>query len=67
LGVTPLSMRRFFQLVLAVGLLSFACRGRPDTPVPLPAGFAVQTLSGEHLSPLQMRGTPWVVNLWLPT
>jgi hypothetical protein len=60
-------MRRFLQLLAAVGLFCVACRGRLDSPVPLPASFAVQTLSGEHLTAEKMRGTPWVVNVWLPT
>jgi hypothetical protein len=60
-------MRRFFHLLAAAGLLCVACRGRSNSPVPLPASFAVQTLSGEHLTPEKMRGTPWVVNVWLPT
>jgi hypothetical protein len=60
-------MRHFLQLLIAVGLLSAACRGRPTTPFPLPASFAVLTLSGERLTPEKMRGTAWVVNLWLPT
>jgi hypothetical protein len=60
-------MRRPFHLLAAVGLLSVACRERPFTPFPLPASFAVQTLSGQHLKPEQMRGSAWVVNFWLPT
>jgi hypothetical protein len=60
-------MRRFFQLLAAVGLLSVACRGRPSAPFPLPPSFAVLTLSGERLTPDKMRGSAWVVNLWLPT
>ena len=60
-------MRRFLLLLAAVGLCSVACRGRPFTPFPLPANFAVQTLSGARLTGEQMRGSAWVVNFWLPT
>jgi hypothetical protein len=60
-------MRRSFQLLAAVGLLCVACRGQRFTPFPLPASFAVQTLSGTRLTGEQMRGSTWVVNFWLPT
>ena len=60
-------MRPFLPLVAALALLAVACSGRPFTPFPLPASFAVQRLSGEHLTAAQMRGSAWVVNFWLPT
>jgi hypothetical protein len=60
-------MRRTIFLIAAAAFLAAACQGRPLTPAPLPAGFAVQTLSGQRLTPQQMRGTAWVVNFWLPT
>jgi hypothetical protein len=59
-------MRRFLPLVAAVCLVSVGCRERPVN-FPLPASFAVQRLSGEHLTGQQMRGSAWVVNFWLPT
>ena len=60
-------MQRFFPYLAAAALFFAACRERPFVPFPLPASFAVQKLSGEHLTAAQMRGTPWVVNFWLPT
>ncbi|MGO8968396.1 MAG: hypothetical protein ACLQDQ_02390 [Myxococcaceae bacterium] len=59
-------MQRLLPFLAAAALLFVACR-RPFTPYPLPANFAVQRLSGEHLTAAQMRGSPWVVNFWLPT
>jgi hypothetical protein len=60
-------MRHSLLLIAAAALLTVACRGKPVVATPLPASFAVQTLSGQHLKPEQMRGTPWVVNFRLPT
>jgi cytochrome oxidase Cu insertion factor (SCO1/SenC/PrrC family) len=59
-------MRRLLLLAATAALLA-ACRERAYPTVPLPASFAVRTLSGERLSAEGMRGTPWVVNFWLPT
>ncbi len=33
---------------------------------PLPQDFQVTTLQGEVLTPESMRGTPWVINIWVP-
>lgn len=60
-------MTRFLLFIAAAGLLTVGCRAKPFTPAPLPASFAVRTLSGERLTPEQMRGSAWVVNFWLPT
>ncbi len=60
-------MRRLLPFLAAAALLAVACRGKPFTPFPLPASFAVQRMSGEHLTAAQMRGSAWVVNFWLPT
>lgn len=60
-------MQRLFPFLAAAAVLVGACRGRPFTPTPLPGSFAVQRLSGEHLTAAQMRGSAWVVNFWLPT
>jgi hypothetical protein len=60
-------MRRLLPLLAATTLLYTGCRQQPFAPAPLPAGFAAQLLSGEHLTAATMRGSPWVVNLWLPT
>jgi hypothetical protein len=59
-------MRRLFPFLAVVCLSLVGCRERPVN-FPLPASFAVQRLSGEHLTGLEMRGSPWVVNFWLPT
>jgi len=59
-------MRCLLPVLVAAALLT-ACRERTSPPVPLPASFAVRTLSGERLTAETMRGTPWVVNFWLPT
>lgn len=59
-------MRRLLPFFVAAALLA-ACRERTYPTVPLPAGFAVRTLSGERLTAETMRGKPWVVNFWLPT
>jgi hypothetical protein len=60
-------MRLPLHLLVAAGLLLVACRERPLAPAPLPTSFAVRTLSGQRLTPEEMRGVPWVVNFWLPT
>ncbi|HMK74275.1 MAG TPA: hypothetical protein VK454_13100 [Myxococcaceae bacterium] len=59
-------MRRLLLLAATAALLA-ACRERAYPKAPLPAGFAVRTLSGERLTAEGMRGSPWVVNFWLPT
>jgi len=33
---------------------------------PLPASFEVTTLTGEKLSAAELKGRPWVINLWVP-
>jgi hypothetical protein len=46
-------------------LAAIGCEAR-YTPRPLPSTFAVRRLDGERLDAAQMRGKPWLVNLWLP-
>jgi hypothetical protein len=60
-------MTRCFFLLAPAALLFAGCHETAAKPFPLPASFAVQTLSGQHLTPAGMRGSPWVVNFWLPT
>lgn len=33
---------------------------------PLPANFEVHTLDGRVLTPKELRGKPWVINIWVP-
>lgn len=49
-----------------VVLLSVLGCEAPYTPRPLPAAFAVRRLDGQRIGPAEMRGRPWLVNLWLP-
>lgn len=60
-------MLRKFCILASATLVVSGCHRQPAAPDSLPASFAVQRLSGEHLTAAQMRGSPWVVNFWLPT
>jgi hypothetical protein len=53
-------------LLLFVALVAAAGCERPFPPRPLPGAFAVRGLDGQSITPAEMRGTPWLVNLWLP-
>jgi hypothetical protein len=59
-----MSLRR--ALLLVVVLMAAASCERSFTPRPLPTAFAVRGLDGRSITPAEMRGTPWLVNLWLP-
>jgi hypothetical protein len=59
-------MSRLRALLLLVTLMAASSCERSFTPQPLPSAFAVRALDGRSITPAQMRGTPWLVNLWLP-
>jgi hypothetical protein len=52
-------------LLLLVALMAASSCER-FTPRPLPSAFAVRALDGRSITPAEMRGSPWLVNLWLP-
>ena len=33
---------------------------------PLPDSFQVVTLDGQTLTPKELKGRPWVINIWVP-
>ena len=52
--------------VVALGALVTGCDSYERPNRPLPSTFLARTLDGALVSPSELRGKPWVVNLWLP-
>jgi hypothetical protein len=59
--MSPLRALPLFAVLMAAS----SCE-RPFTPRQLPSAFAVRALDGRSITPAEMRGSPWLVNLWLP-
>ncbi len=54
-------------LALGVWVLSAAGCDVYDRPRrPLPEDFRVVTLEGETLTRADLKGRPWVINIWVP-
>jgi hypothetical protein len=60
-------MRPLPLIALAVAAaLASGCEyyGKPNRPIP--DGFKAVMLSGKVLDGPEMKGRPWVINLWVP-
>lgn len=53
-------------LVLILALFVVGCEAVDHPNRPLPEDFEVSLLTGATLTREDFRGTPWVVNVWVP-